>query len=123
MPGVSSTNSPVPWWVGTVLIPAVFLVINGYLVSTTTRLEKAVEVQTAMLVRLTALETKMYSLEKLADTHAALIAKTAAELQSSQSRLALLERGQETMLESLRGIASDVKGISERIGGNGYNKR
>jgi hypothetical protein len=121
MPSVSST-SPVPWWIGTVLIPAVFLLINGYLVSTTTRLEKAIEIQTAMLTRLTALETKMYSLEKLADVHAGLIARTAAELQASQSRLALLERGQETMLENLKGIAADVKSIGERINGN-YPRR
>lgn len=83
----------VPWWVNTVLLPLIFLGLNGYLVASTKKLEKTIEGQTQLLVRLSTLEARVVHLEGFDKEQQLRVEGIATEQQARGVRLAVLESG------------------------------
>jgi uncharacterized coiled-coil protein SlyX len=110
-----SGPSPIPWWVSAILLPIIFLALNGYLVASTTRLEKAVDAQTPMLVRLGNLETRLGHMEKIGEEHQHKLANIWLEQQARSARLALLDAGLKRLEEGQARLDQRTQEIRELL--------
>jgi septal ring factor EnvC (AmiA/AmiB activator) len=93
MPELRKSEQQIPWWVGAILVPLIFLGLNGYLVATTKRLERAIDEQTALISKFAQLETKVSYLERSDVENQRRIQDIFLEQQARNARLAVLEAG------------------------------